>query len=688
MTTIPPRYFNRDLSWLQFNERVLAEATGADVPLYERVRFLSIFSSNLDEFFRVRYPVLAAGNLLPGNTAADASLLQRIQQEVNRHQQTFGRILTQELLPALLKEGIHLYYGETLSPQHAGFIKDLFYTRLASYLQPAMLDAGKPADFSPQNNMLYFLVQLQAGDDTQYAMLNIPHDSLPRFIQLPAADDSLQILFLDDAVRYNAGKMFPGKTVTGCYSIKMTRSADINLSDEWSEAFEAEIEQMIKAREDSLPTRFLYEAGMPVAVKDFVRRYFKLSDAELIEGGRYHNLKDLSSLPEPRDRGFSYLPMPPLQHPRLSRYASVLEAVSAEDILVNLPYQAYDHILRFFNEAAIDPDVQEIFVTLYRVAADSQIVHTLISAAKNDKKVTAFVELKARFDEANNLNWAKKMKAAGIRIVYSIPGMKVHAKLALVKRKRGWKSEYFALLATGNFNERTARFYTDHVLMTAGKAITVEADLLFAYLVARTPPKEYPFLQFKELLVAGFNITDRFRELVMREIAHKQAGRDAHIIIKLNGLEEKNMIDLLYEAGNAGVRVELIVRGICSLVPGVPGMSGNITVRRIVDRYLEHARVFIFHNGGDTAVYLGSADWMNRNLHRRIETVFPVHAPALKQQVRHIIDLQLADSLQAHVLDAEGNWHKPAAGDIPVAAQESIYNYLAENEQAAGNLYV
>jgi polyphosphate kinase len=678
MTTISPRYFNRDLSWLQFNERVLAEAGNAAVPLYERIRFLSIFSSNLDEFFRVRYPVLAAQNILPETAAADKELLLQIQQEVNRHQQTFGRILTQELLPALLEEQVHVYYSETLQPQHTAFVRNLFYTRLAAYLQPVVLDAVKPGAFFPQNNMLYFLVQLKTEESLQYAMLNIPHDSLSRFLQLPSINGVQQLLFLDDAVRYNAEKMFPGTTVTGCYSIKITRSADINLSDEWSEAFETEVEQMIKAREDSLPSRFLYEYGMPEDVKTFVRSYFRLTDAELIEGGRYHNLKDLASLPEPQGRGLSYPPMPPLVHPALSKYDSVLEAVATEDILINLPYQAYDHILRFFNEAAIDPDVQEIFVTLYRVAADSQIAHTLISAAKNGKKVTAFVELKARFDEANNLNWAKKMKAAGIRIVYSIPGMKVHAKLALVKRKRGWKSEYIALLATGNFNERTARFYTDHVLMTSDKSITTEVDLLFAYLVARTPPKAYPFLQFKELLVAGFNMVDRFRELVMREVAHKQAGREAHIIIKLNGLEEQKMIDLLYEAGNAGVRIELIVRGICCLVPGVPGMSENITVHRIVDRYLEHARVFIFHNDGNEEVYLGSADWMNRNLHRRIEVVFPVHAPALKKQVQEIIDLQLADNVQARVLDANGDWHLPEATGKTLAAQTGIYEELSQ----------
>lgn len=671
------QYFDRDISWLQFNDRVLQEAENTRVPVYDRIRFLSIFSSNLDEFFRVRYPALIAlqKNAETAESQPDEALLERIQQIIHLQQEHFGQILTRQLLPELEKENIHLYYNEPIAPVHEKIINDLFHTRILSYLQPVMLQGKAPVMLD--NNGLYFIVQLQENETVAYAVLNIPQAFIGRFIQLPDLDGKHQVIFIDDAIRQNIAHAFPGKQIKAVYSFKMTLNGDVGIQDEASAELEDEIQQMILARETSLPTRFLYESGMPAAISAFIKSYFQLTDAELVAGGRYHNLKDLADLPNPIGKSLLYTPMSPLEHPVLKDKPSVLQAVDEQDVLIHLPYQSYDYILRFFNEAAIHPDVTEIYVTLYRVAADSQIASTLISAAKNGKKVTAFVELKARFDEANNLRWAKKMKAAGVRIVYSIPNMKVHAKLALVKRKEGWKSTYYALLATGNFNERTAGFYTDHVLMTTDREITRDVDLLFAYLPARRQPEDYGFLHFQQLMVARFNMQDRFGEMIRREIAHHRAGRKAQITIKLNNLQEKEMIHLLYEASNAGVKIDLIVRSICCLVPGVPGMSEHITVRRIVDRYLEHARVFIFENGGAEEIYLGSADWMVRNLHRRIESVFPLKDDRLKQQIREIIRLQLSDNVQARLIGSDGSMSVPAGSNTPVAAQQEIYRYLA-----------
>ncbi|XZF16364.1 polyphosphate kinase 1 [Chitinophagaceae bacterium MMS25-I14] len=664
-------YFDRDLSWLQFNSRVLEEAENVQVPLYERVRFLSIFSSNLDEFFRVRYPALVARY----NTDHTGKLPE-IQATVNGLQPHFGAILNKQILPALREHKVHLYYGEKPTEEHRIAASDFFRTKLIAYLHPVALAANTTEKL--ENNKLYLLVKLAESDHVSYLLLNIPCDYTGRFLALPGEEYS--IMFTDDVLRENIDHVFPGRKVLEYYAVKMTLNGDVSIKDEWSAALEEEVQEMISAREISLPTRFLYEAGMPEDMKRFVRNYFGLSDAELIEGGRYHNLKDLADLPLPQNKALQYPAMPALRQSHIDQYVSTFEALRQEDVLINVPYQSYGYVLRFFNEAMIDPFVEEIYVTLYRVAADSQIASTLISAANNGKRVTVFIELKARFDEANNLNWAKRMKAAGVRIIYSIPEMKVHAKIALVKRKEGWKSEYFGLLATGNFNEQTARFYTDHILMTSNADITRELDLLFAYLPARTQPDKYDFLRFHELLVSGFNMKDRFTELIYREMEHARNGKSASVTIKLNNLEEQSMIDLLYDASNAGVQIQLVIRGICCLVPGVAGMSEHITVRRIVDRFLEHGRVFIFSNDGNPETYMGSADWMTRNLKRRIEVVFPVYSKSLQEQLKHLIELQLCDNVQARIVNADGSSSTIVSNDKGLRSQTEIYEYLKDQQ--------
>ncbi len=673
------------------------EAGDEQVPLYERIRFLSIFSSNMDEFFRVRMPEILTlsglRNIDQANSFSDIpeNLAGHVQQIVSASFNEYGKLLRGQILPGLYENHIHLYYQEQLQQVHLAFVREYFFSRILSFLQPLWLDERSETVFL-DNNALYLLVSLSPKDNldrVRYAIVNIPSGILPRFLQLPYTGDMYHLLFLDDAVRENLHEIFPGNKINASYSVKMTRDAELNLEDELTGDIALKIEASLSKRDLGLPTRFLFEGGMPVLIYDFLASYFHLSPEEMIEGGRYHNLKDLSGLPNPTSRSFSYPPMPALPGASFNPSHSILENVQGKEHLVHLPYHSYDPVLHFFNEAAIHPDVKEIYITLYRVAANSHIANAMISAARNGKKVTVFVELKARFDEANNLGWSKKMKAAGVKIVNSIPNLKVHAKVALVKKKSGLRWDYFGLMSTGNFNESTSRFYTDQVLFTTDGNLTRELELLFAYLRNREQPAEYPFLKFRELLVTQFNLVDRFEQMIDREIELAKKGKKGYIIVKLNNLQEAHMINKIYQASNSGVKVDLIIRGICCLVPGVNYWSENIRVIRLVDRYLEHSRIFYFHNDGLDEVYLGSADWMNRNLHRRIEVCFPVKDQSLKNQLKRILEIQLSDNTKAVELnpEMENIKRKSMPGQPLINAQLEIYEYLKDvnRETAIGN---
>jgi len=591
--------------------------------------------------------------------------------------------LTTQLLPALDSQTIHLFYKEVLPAIYVPAIRDYFYSRVMAFLHPVWLRDSLKATYFLEDNALYFVVALAATeppnaptDELAYVVLNIPHTHLPRFFVLPALEERHAIIFLDDIIRQQLPLLFPAYTVQGCYSFKINRDADSSIADEFTGEIDEKVARMIDLREQGVPSRFLFDGAMPPAIRQILADHFSLSTEEMIEGGVYHNLRDLADLPNPVGSQLTFPSRPPLSHPGLTTDESIFTLLAKRDYLLHFPYQSYNPILRLFNEAALDPDVREIYVTLYRVASDSFIVNALISAARNGKRVVVFVELKARFDEANNLKWSKKMKAAGIRLIYSIPSLKVHAKTVLIKRQSGLTFQHFGLLATGNFNEGTARFYTDDVLLTSHAGITRELDLLFAYLQSRELPEEYPFLSFQHLLVAQFNLMPCFIDLIDREIAHKQAGCPARIIIKLNNLQEKTMINKLYEASRAGVQIDLIIRGICCLVPGIANLSETITVRRLVGRYLEHARTFIFHNNGQPETFLGSADWMNRNLHRRIEVCGPVYDPALQAEIRQLIEYQLADNQQSRLITSTMDMINVPVGTEPVSAQESIYALL------------
>jgi polyphosphate kinase len=680
-------FFDRDLSWLTFNYRVLEEATRTDTPLLERVFFLSVYSSNLDEFYRVRVPAVAALQKIKETretyiSTSGIQLLTKISSRLNHQLERFGQLFTGQILPALAAQGIHFSYHMPLSPAVSKAVNGYFLTQVMAFLTPVALDRSGRS-FFPENDQLYFLIILNQDSPAEQAViLNIPSDSLPRFYTTEV-NGQRQILFIDDIIRDNLGLLFPGATISGAHSFKITRDAELDLEDEYQGGLAEKIEKKLAKRDAGLATRFLYEPGIPLRILETLITQLNLEKASVIEGGRYHNLRDLAGFPL-KDPTLSYPPWPAV--PSLNgKDSGILQTIAKRDLLLHVPYHSYDTVLRFFNEAAIDPQVEEIYVTLYRVAKDSRIVHALMSASRNGKKVTVFVELKARFDEANNLRWARKMKEAGVKIIYSIPGLKVHAKIALVKQMVGGRVHYYGLLATGNFNENTAHFYTDHILLTGQHDLMRELELLFICLSRGKDPRKSEKIPFQHLLVAQFNLQERFLSLIDREIAHARDGRPASIIIKMNNLEELKLISRLYEASQAGVRIQLLVRGICCCIPGVAGMSENISIGRIVDRYLEHGRVFIFHNDGQPAVFLGSSDWMNRNIYRRIEVCFPLYDPSLRSEICQLIRLQLADNVAATPIDAA---NENPDTDMPppvtpkevkaVRSQEAIYRYLAE----------
>lgn len=660
-------FFDRDLSWLSFNERVLTEAATESVPLLERIRFLSIYSSNLDEFYRVRMPEILFHR-------QDENTYDKATAVIKEQQNYYGSILRDTILPALKNAGWHLLYNEPIPDEIADETGNYFFTRIAAFLQLVQLSGRQP--FFPENNQLYLAAIVQHPvDGEQLYLVNVPTGSLPRFFKI-SRPEKTYIVFLEDIIREHLPSLFTGSVITDAFNIKITRDAALDMQDEYGEDVAEQMEEVIRQRDKGIASRLLYAPGIAVRHLYSIIEYLDIHEAATIEGGKYHNLKDLMDLPV-SNPALSYRPWPAIREVAYQvKGEHLFKLIEDRDRIIHTPYQDYDTVLRFFNEAAIDNKVTEIFTTLYRVASDSKIAHALISAAKNGKKVTVLVELKARFDEANNIRWAKKMKAAGVKILYSSNKLKVHAKIALVKRHHT-DLPYVGLLATGNLNESTARFYTDHILLTAHQPMLEEMYALFLFLNKRRKPEPEDEIPFKHLLVAQFNLQAAFLDLIDREIAHAQKGWPAAITIKLNNLEEEVLISRLYKASQAGVVIKLIVRSICRLIPGVPGLSENISVKRIVDRYLEHGRVFIFHNNGEDEVFLGSADWMNRNIYRRIEVCFPVYSEEARDELKQIIALQLADHTQAVALSSELK-NVPFDPKEGIPSQEAIYEYLTQ----------
>jgi polyphosphate kinase len=675
--------FNRDISWLGFNHRVLQEARDRNVPLYERLKFLAIFSSNLDEFFRVRYPAVIALSKLDKKTRQRESLMgendiaEMVQNNINSQLTEFGDILINELLPALQQEKIFFYYRQPILAEHQAEVREIFLSKVLSFIQPIFLGPETCNDFLPENNQLYLIVTIRDNVNAtiNHVAINIPSKKLQRFYVLTEINGNRYVIFIDDIIRENIGVLFPGQHIQSIYSIKFNRDAELKLDDDYSANLLDKIEKKLSKRDKGAASRFLFENGMPANLQLFLASMFKVNVNDLFEGGRYHNLSDLFGFPG-FESSLHYKKQPTILYPPSTANGDIFKNIAQQDILLHLPYHSYTPVLSFFNQAAVDADVTEIYITLYRVAQESHIVNALISAAKNGKKVTAFIELKARFDEANNIKWSRVMKNAGVKLIYSDPTIKVHSKIALVKKRVAEKNSSYAVISTGNFNESTASFYTDHVLMTVNENVCNDLVLLFELMQKKKNSSNNKQNPFSELFVSQFNLLDKFERLIEAEMKKAKKGLPALIRIKVNNLEEPYFIDLLYKASQAGVKINLIVRSICCLVPGLDKISENIVVKRIVDKYLEHTRLFLFGTDEEAVVAMGSSDLMTRNLRRRIEVCIHLKDKNCRQQLINYFNLQWADNTKAVQLLSNMEQQRITSEDEAYNAQNDIYKYL------------
>lgn len=686
-------YYDRELSWLSFNFRVLEEAMDKNLEIYDRINFLAIYDSNLDEFYKVRVAsyrsLLTLGsNQLEKLDYNPQDVLDSINKEVIRQQNIYEHVFFNEILPELRKHNIILVQDNVLNEEQTEFVKNFFLQEILPDVLPVLLTEGDVLSFL-QDNKLYLAVKLfkkkkrkkktndkviKLNKRPQYAIVKVPSKRLARFVQLPRAGNRHYIMFLEDIIRIGLNILFPGYKVDSSYCIKISRNAELPIEDEFKGNLVEKIRKGLLKRKTGMPARFLYDKNIPADFLQLLKKAFNLHKNDLVPGLKYHNLFDLKNLPNPTKIELKSPDIQKLKHHEINSSIPILKLAKDKEFMLHLPYHSYDPVLRFFNEAAIEPKVEEIKTTQYRVATNSAIVSSLIGASLNGKKVTVFVEFKARFDEEANLNFADRMRNAGINIIPSLPGLKVHAKAALVMMRpsvKDGKRKGIAFLSTGNFNEKTATLYADHGFFTSNPEFIDEINKIFNYL--ENPNSK---IEFKHFLVPKFNLKQAFKAKIEREIKNAKQGKKGYLLFKMNSLEDRKMIDMLYEAGSQGVKIDLIIRGICRIVPN-RSFSKNINVIRIVDKYLEHARVFVFYNNGKNELYISSADLMKRNLNRRIELMVPIYNEDIKKELLDILNIQLNDNVKSRIL---GNnlydWKKPPIKDKPVRAQIEIYNYL------------
>ncbi|SMO47656.1 polyphosphate kinase 1 [Solitalea koreensis] len=672
---------NREISWLSFNDRVLQEACDPTVPLIERIRFLAIFSSNLEEFFRVRVATLnrllklKGGSKLYPNFNIRKTLIE-IHEIVKKQQERFEDIFNNRIIPELAEERIFMLTDKQLNVSRGQFVRKYFQDKILSTLVPIILDG--PNGFPElKEESIYLFVILSKSDGSlksQKALIELPTNVHTRFIVLPETGNLKYIILLDDVVRYCLDDIFSifKYDQYDSYTIKLTRDSEMDIEIDDSGNLVDNISKSLKQRKKGVPVRFVYDASMPDNLLTYFVRKMGLKTSYLIPGGKYKSFKDFMDFPNVGGRELEYSRIAPLGMKGINLHESMLNAIAKKNYLLSFPYQSFDYVIHFLREAAIDPMVTSIKITLYRLAQNSRIINALINAARNGKNVLVLLELKARFDEENNIFWTQKLEEEGIRVLYGIAQLKVHSKICLVSRKEKNKIVHYANLATGNFNEKTANVYADHSYFTANVKITQDLENLFNDL-----EHGYVATSHKMLLVAPLELRKKLTRLIDKEISNAKKGTKAYMILKMNSLVDEKMITKLYEASQAGVKIKLIIRGICCLVPGLKGYSENISVISIIDKFLEHARVYIFGNNGKELIYLSSGDLMNRNLDNRVEVAFPVIDRESKKIIKDIINIQLKDNTKARVInDLQDNHYKEIAGDQNVRSQVDIYNYL------------
>ena len=673
------KYIDREKSWLAFNARVLQEAGDNTVPLLDRLRFVGIFSNNLDEFFRVRYAAIRrlslsgiSGEKYLGGVSAH-QLIKDITEIVIQQQSESLRILG-NIETELEAENIFIINEDQITPDQDAFLKDFFIQKLSPELVTIILN--DLAEFPILKDTLGYLavrLEMNINDEVRYAVIEIPK-TINRFVVLPSHDEKHYVILIDDVIRHNLVKIFnifDYKSVSA-HMIKITRDAQLDIDSDLSKSMLEKISNSVKDRRIGEPVRFIYDS----LIEDDTLRFFLdkmkiVATDSIIPGGRYHNRRDYMSFPNLGRYDLLYKPNEPLPIPGLSLGGSILEKISKKDYLLHAPYQSFSYLTKFLREAALDPKVTSIKITLYRLAKNSQIISSLINAAKNGKKVVVQIELQARFDEASNISYAEQMQTEGIELIFGIKGLKVHSKICLIERTEEGKSRRYGFISTGNFNESTAKIYTDVTLFTCHQGILKDINKIFEFFDIN-----YRVHRYKHLIVSPHYTRTKFIKLIDREILHALAGRKTFIKLKMNSLSDFKMIDKLYEASNAGVKIQLQVRGICSLIPGIPGMSENIEAISIVDNYLEHSRVYIFGNAGLNEVYISSADFMTRNLDGRVEVTCPIYDHEIKKELIDNFNIAWKGNVKvryhSYKLD---NKYKPRNHHASFRAQLETYKY-------------
>ena len=690
-------YVERDISWMYFNQRILLEAANPAVPLLERLTFLGIYSNNLDEFFRVRVATLNRiieyddKNIRKEQEIASQTLKQ-IGKLHNRYYQQFEETFA-KIMEELKQENIFVIKETEMTPKQQAFITSFYRSRLNGSTNPVLLINSRPLDDQNDEN-IYLATRLIRKDtegkikEKDYAVIELPTADFGRFIQLPDVDGKTYLMFLDDVIRYCLPLIFVGMKYTDyeAYTFKFTKDAEMERDSDLRTGVLQKISKGVKSRKKGEPIRFVYDQQMPQdLLKKLITRLNIDKNDTRVAGGRYHNFKDLMKFPDCNRKNLKYPVWYPIFKPELNGTESLLTLIRYKDRSLHYPFHSFDSFIRVLREAAISKEVKSIKIALYRLAKDSKVVKALICAAKNGKKVTVVIELLARFDEASNIYWSKRMQDAGIHVIFGVEGLKIHSKLVHIASRHG----DIACISTGNFHEGNARMYTDYTIMTAHRQIVKEVNEVFNFI-----EKPYTPVNFRELLVSPNDMRKRLIALINKEIKNKKQGKDAYILAKVNHITDRMLIEKLYEASTAGIRIDLLVRGNCSLVTGIPDVSENIHINGIIDRYLEHSRIFIFSNGGEEKYYIGSADWMPRNLDNRIEVLVPVYNKEIQADLKQIIYYDLHDTAKGHIVDGSGEnlpWKDiyPTLSEQPVdetkislfRSQEELYKEYKKNTE-------